>query len=359
MKRKVKSLLLLFIAVIVITGCTMKENLNMKISSSKDVKASVIIAMDDEMIDTMISMQKSGEMPSSSTEKKTYTDKERWEFLESDDSVIDVPDDYTTEKYDKDGFKGYIAEKNLGNIDKLSTSEAVERQNIISDDEDEFFEGKLFIKDGNTYSSNMKIDFSEESQEVSSYESYGAAFDMKLVIEFPRVPLSHNAEEVSTDGKTLSWNLLKSQDVDFTFDFSEDGKVEKQIPKTNQKTEPIKNEKSNTNLFLILGAIGIVILLLIVIVIVVVILLVTKKKPQLVQVQQTFPEQQQQYSNSIPTNVTNINNEYQQNDNTTSNETITNTSNISTEINNTDEVKADQNVDIEEVLEVDGNDKAE
>ena len=182
---------------------------------------------------------------------------------------------------------------------------------------------------------------------------------MKLVIEFPRVPLSHNAEEVSTDGKTLSWNLLKSQDVDFTFDFSEDGKVEKQIPKTNQKTEPIKNEKSNTNLFLILGAIGIVILLLIVIVIVVVILLVTKKKPQPVQVQQTFPEQQQQYSNSIPTNVTNINNEYQQNDNTTSNETITNTSNISTEINNTDEVKADQNVDIEEVLEVDGNDKAE
>ena len=52
MKRKVKSLILLLVAVVLLAGCTMKENLNMKIASNKDVKVSIIIAMDDEMIES-------------------------------------------------------------------------------------------------------------------------------------------------------------------------------------------------------------------------------------------------------------------------------------------------------------------
>ena len=286
MKSKIKSLVLLLVAVVLITGCTMKENLNMKISSNKDVKVSIIIAMDDEMIDAMISMKESGSLNPDESEKKTYTDEERWKYLESDDSALEVPDDFTTKRYDKDGFKGYVAEKNLGSIDSLSTTEAGERQNIVSDSDDEFFVGKLFIKDGTKYSSNMKIDLGDEAQDMSSYESYGAVFDMKLVIEFPKVPLSHNANEVSSDGKTLSWNLLKNQDVDFTFDFGKNGKV------TDTKTDDIKKppvekqEKNNMTLYIIIGAV--IGLLLVIIVVLVIVLLVVKKKPQPVIVEQTI-----------------------------------------------------------------------
>ena len=286
MKSKIKSLVLLLVAVVLITGCTMKENVNMKISSNKDVKASIIIAMDDEMIDAMISMKESGSLNPDESEKKTYTDEERWKYLESDDSALEVPDDFTTKRYDKDGFKGYVAEKNLGSIDNLSTTEAGERQNIVSDSDDEFFVGKLFIKDGTKYSSNMKIDLGDEAQGMSSYESYGAVFDMKLVIEFPKVPLSHNANEVSSDGKTLSWNLLKNQDVDFTFDFGKNGKV------TDTKTDDIKKppvekqEKNNMTLYIIIGAV--IGLLLVIIVVLVIVLLVVKKKPQPVIVEQTI-----------------------------------------------------------------------
>ena len=286
MKSKIKSLVLLLVAVVLITGCTMKENLNMKISSNKDVKVSIIIAMDDEMIDAMISMKESGSLNPDESEKKTYTDEERWKYLESDDSALEVPDDFTTKRYDKDGFKGYVAEKNLGSIDNLSTTEAGERQNIVSDSDDEFFVGKLFIKDGTKYSSNMKIDLGDEAQDMSSYESYGAVFDMKLVIEFPKVPLSHNANEVSSDGKTLSWNLLKNQDVDFTFDFGKNGKV------TDTKTDDIKKppvekqEKNNMTLYIIIGAV--IGLLLVIIVVLVIVLLVVKKKPQPVIVEQTI-----------------------------------------------------------------------
>ena len=297
MKSKIKSLVLLLVAVVLITGCTMKENLNMKISSNKDVKVSIIIAMDDEMIDAMISMKESGSLNPDESEKKTYTDEERWKYLESDDSALEVPDDFTTKKYDKDGFKGYVAEKNLGSIDSLSTTEAGERQNIVSDSDDEFFVGKLFIKDGTKYSSNMKIDLGEEAQDMSSYESYGAVFDMKLVIEFPKVPLSHNANEVSSDGKTLSWNLLKNQDVDFTFDFGKNGKV------TDTKTDDIKNppvekqEKNNMTLYIIIGAV--IGLLLVIIVVLVIVLLVVKKKPQPVIVEQTI-QPAQPIPNQVP-----------------------------------------------------------
>ena len=297
MKSKIKSLVLLLVAVALITGCTMKENLNMKISSNKDVKASIIIAMDDEMIDAMISMKESGSLNPDESEKKTYTDEERWKYLESDDSALEVPDDFTTKRYDKDGFKGYVAEKNLGSIDNLSTTEAGERQNIVSDSDDEFFVGKLFIKDGTKYSSNMKIDLGDEAQDMSSYESYGAVFDMKLVIEFPKVPLSHNANEVSSDGKTLSWNLLKNQDVDFTFDFGKNGKV------TDTKTDDIKNppvekqEKNNMTLYIIIGAV--IGLLLVIIVVLVIVLLVVKKKPQPVIVEQTI-QPAQPIPNQVP-----------------------------------------------------------
>ena len=297
MKRKIKGIVLLLVAVLLVTGCTMKENLNMKISSNKDVKASIIIAMDDEMIDAMISMKESGSLNPDESEKKTYTDEERWKYLESDDSALEVPDDFTTKRYEKDGFKGYIAEKNLGSIDNLSTTEAVERQNIVSDSDDEFFVGKLFIKDGTKYSSNMKIDLGDEAQDMSSYESYGAAFDLKLVIEFPKVPLSHNAEEVSSDGKTLSWNLLKSQDVDFTFDFGKNGKV------TDTKSDDIKvppveeQKKNNMTLYIIIGAV--IGLLLVIIVVLVIVLLVVKKKPQPVIVEQTI-QPTQPIQNNVP-----------------------------------------------------------
>ncbi len=297
MKSKIKSLVLLLVAVVLITGCTMKENLNMKISSNKDVKVSIIIAMDDEMIDAMISMKESGSLNPDESEKKTYTDEERWKYLESDDSALEVPDDFTTKRYDKDGFKGYVAEKNLGSIDNLSTTEAGERQNIVSDSDDEFFVGKLFIKDGTKYSSNMKIDLGDEAQDMSSYESYGAIFDMKLVIEFPKVPLSHNANEVSSDGKTLSWNLLKNQDVDFTFDFGKNGKV------TDTKTDDIKNppvekqEKNNMTLYIIIGAV--IGLLFVIIVVLVIVLLVVKKKPQPVIVEQTI-QPAQPIPNQVP-----------------------------------------------------------
>lgn len=295
MSKKIAKVLLVLITLVAMTGCAMKENLNMKISSNKNVKITLIAAMDDEMIDTMISMKESGEMPSTDNEKKTYTDEERWKFLESDENdTMSVPDDYNVKKYDKDGFKGYLAEKDLGSIDTMSTEKGAQtdRVNIFSDDE--IFEGKLFIKDGTEYTSNMKIDLSEseDGEDMSSYESYGAVFDMKLIIEFPRVPLSHNADEVSADGKTLTWDLLKKKDVEFTFDFKKDGEVVETKKPTDTEIDkaPVKDKKK-INILLVAAILG-GIMFLGIIAIIVIIILVTRNKPQPVQIQQTIDNPQ-------------------------------------------------------------------
>lgn len=284
MKRTISKVLLILIAIIVITGCTMKENLHMVISQNKNVKVSIITAMDDEMIDAMMSMEDQYD-GSQTTEKKEYTDEERWEYLGKDEnSTFTAPKNYTVKKYDKDGFKGYIAEQDFGSIDKLSTTSATERQNILSDED--MFEGNLFIKNGSEYTSNMKVDLSEEDENVTSYESYGAAFDLKLIIEFPKVPISHNASEVSADGKTLTWDLLKAQDIEFTFDFDKDGTVKKEnLTPPTEKQE----EKDNNNLKLILIIAGICGAFFIgMIAIVIVVILVVRKKPQPIQITQTI-----------------------------------------------------------------------
>ena len=282
MKKNFKRIALILLAIILVSGCTMKMNMNMVISKNKNIKASILFAMDDEMIDTAITMSNTGDMPTSESDVKKHTDKERWEYLEGDNNPLGQDfNDFEVKKYDKDGYKGYIATKELGSIDKLSTTDASEKQNILGSDE--AFDGKLFVKESaNVYSSNMKIDLEGDETELETYKTYGAAYEMKLIIEFPTVPLSNNADEVSKDGKTLTWNLLDSKDVDFKFDFKKSGKIttSKKETEKDKNTETLDEHAKNRIKFIIIAAIigTFLFITTIVVVIVLVVVLSNKKK---------------------------------------------------------------------------------
>ena len=179
--KTLKKVIALAVILLLMAGCTMKENLTMTISTDKNIKVSVLMAMDNEMIDGMLSMG------NTSGEKKTYTDADRWAYLEGDSSTLSVPKDYKTEKYDKDNFKGYVATKDFGKIDAVSAESATARVNILgnskdsSNDSDDIFKGTLFIKNGNKYKSNMTIDMGDSSSQLSTYQASGAIFDLKLI----------------------------------------------------------------------------------------------------------------------------------------------------------------------------------
>ena len=236
MKRIVKSAMILIMTLVFLVGCTMKENIVFKISSDKKMTVKLIVAMDDEMIDAMINMGEDSsafsEEPTKKEQKK-HTDEERWKYLnEGDNKMSEPPEGFKSEKYEKDGFKGYVYSKEVGTIDDVSKESASERYNLLDsskdekeDDNDEssdvdmesLLKETLFIKKGNKYSSNMTLK-SEQSASTADYEKYGASFDMKFVLELPNKPISNNATSVSEDGKTLSWDLLKNGDIDVEFE---------------------------------------------------------------------------------------------------------------------------------------------
>ena len=239
MKRIIKSTLIIIMTLVFLVGCTMKENIVFQISSNKKMTVKLIVAMDDEMIDAMIDM-KNGDSSIMSGDKpkkaKEHTDEERWNYLNDGDSQLsDAPEGFKSEKYEKDGFKGYVYSKEVGTIDDVSKESATERYNLLSSDKEDakkddkkeddsssdvdmnsLLKETLFIKKGNKYTSNMTLK-SEDSADMSSYEQYGASFDLKFVIELPNKPISNNATEVSKDGKTLSWDLLKGGDINVEF----------------------------------------------------------------------------------------------------------------------------------------------
>ena len=274
MKEKFKKIIGLFMAIALLAGCTMKENIGLTIESNGDISISMIIAMDDEMIDGMLSMKDMdmSNPDASDTDTKTYTDAERWAYIEGDDedsAFSDLPDDFKKTRYEKDGFKGVQANKELGKIDDVSASSASARVNILNSEEDsDFTKSTLFIKDGNKYKSNMTIDLGSEASDMSQYEAYGAAFDLKFTITLPEKPISNNATEVSADGKTLSWDLLKAKDieVEFELDGSSSGSSSKEESKDSKKDKDEDKDDSKSKILLYVGiGAGVLVLLVIII----------------------------------------------------------------------------------------------
>lgn len=217
MKNKFKLVLVGLLSLVLVTGCSMKENIHMDIKANKDVTISMTTAMDDELIDTMAnsnSLDSSG----SSTDAPKLTDEQRWKYLE--ESLGDTSDDlkeWTKEKYEKDGFKGYTFTSKTLKLDDLTGDKSSSNYDIFSDEKID--NAKLFIKNGSVYKSNFSGDMSKDDslKNTSSYSSSMDLFEITFSVTLPTKPKSHNATKVSDDGKTLTWDLTKESDIQFEF----------------------------------------------------------------------------------------------------------------------------------------------
>ena len=267
--RKGKNLLIAAILVALLTGCSMKVHTGFEITSDKKVSIRSIEAMDVQAIDTMIKFGNSTEVDEDSEaesnsddgEEITVTDEMRWEYLkesiEEELKKDEMYKDAKFEKYDDGTYKGYTVTKELGTLDELSTESATER---VSISDENFIGQKMFIKKGNTYTSNLAITSEAEDMEsVSQYQAMGAIFDIKFVVVLPSKSISNNADAVSEDGLTLSWDLMKKTatypiNLDFAFEVK-DASI------------------SSSNALMYAGIIG-----LVVIIVVIVLVIVSSKK---------------------------------------------------------------------------------
>lgn len=213
MKRLSKLITVIFMALL-LTGCAMKVNYNIEVTKDKKVTLGMLIAYDDDLLDNIISNNKG-------LNTKTYTNEERWNYLEENLRNNDSYKNFKSEKYEEGNFKGYIFYTDKININDVSSEEKADRFNLSSDFE-LLDEKVLFIKDGKKYISNIKVSENDTGQEKEYKDRLGTNLEAKVIVILPVKSISNNATSVSTDGKTLTWELKNNgtENIDFEFQFS-------------------------------------------------------------------------------------------------------------------------------------------
>lgn len=212
MKKGKKIIALFAISMLLLTGCTMKMEYGMNIHSDKSMDFNVIVGMDDELLNAAISSENGGD----GTE--TYTEEEQWDYIESnlqsDDSEKDLVEyGFQVSRYEEDGLKGAKYSKKIDNIDDITGSEA----NFSLEEFAEISDKVVFTKNGNVYQLNMKYNDTEETEEL---ESMNVGMIIQYKVTLPEKPISHNATEVSEDGKTLTWDLLSTSTQNIELEFA-------------------------------------------------------------------------------------------------------------------------------------------
>ena len=292
--KTLKRLFALVMVVVLMAGCAMKTNTGFVIDEKGKMSVTMIMAMDDEMIDAYLTMQEdpsameNAENPDD-VQVKEHTDAERWAFIESDDEnspFSETGDDmegFTKSRYDKDGFKGFVYTKEVGSLDEVTKESAKERVNITESltEEGNVENVVLFTKSGDTYKSNMKLDMASEadSEQTKQLEEYGAVIDMSFIVELPTKPISSNADSTENDGKTLKWNMTSAKNLEFEFKLtdSNEGTADAKDDKKDKKDEE-KSESSDSNILLYVG-IGVGALVVIGIIVAIVVASSKKKAP--------------------------------------------------------------------------------
>ena len=218
--KKLRNLIMVLLVMVLVSGCKLKAEYNMQINKDKSGSFNIIVAMDDELLETMLAQE------DENATSKEYTDEDKWKYLDSmfnDDESSPEAAGFTVNKYEKDKFKGYEYFIKIDNIDDYSGKEA----SFDLDDLANFKESKIFVKDGNKYKAKITFDMDDLNTESYQGIDLSSIYDMKFIVTLPDKPISSNATTVSEDGKTLTWDLTKLDDkgIEFEFELAKDNTI--------------------------------------------------------------------------------------------------------------------------------------
>ena len=223
--KKGKYLVILGLILFLTSGCEMVATYETTITKDKQVNQKIVLAVDNEMLENLLSMQN----PNSNQE---FTEEEKRERL---DEMLDEENQdyegYTKERYETTDLKGYAFTKNLGNIENLTgdtinfSLEDEPTENII-----------MFTKKGNNYFTEFEAG---EPFDTDDTDQYNIDYTVEYIVTLPTKAINHNATTISEDGKTLTWDLTTPiSTISYEFAFA-----------------------NNTILYIIIGGVAVVILL--------------------------------------------------------------------------------------------------
>ncbi len=204
MKRIIKYFSLLFL-IVILCGCSIKNDNNIVISKDGKIKYDIVIAFDKELLSNMVSINNISEEKNKDKDLKEYFDKN------IKDSYLDgiKKEDYSDKKYIGNKYSYEI-----NNIDEVS-SERTDDVIINDYSSDEKLKDKeLFKKDKDTYTAN----FIYNSKNNTDYGNIN--YVNTFTVSLQNRSKSNNADEVKDNGKTLIWHIDSQEERKINFSFS-------------------------------------------------------------------------------------------------------------------------------------------
>lgn len=218
MKKKLLVLLIAIIGVIMLTGCV-------QFNVTVDVK-------DDDKVDISCIYATSSAMKEYGGESYLFTPEELENMKNKG---------WNISEYTSGDYSGYRIERSNIDIDEMSKikDSVPVGMNFMSD-------LILFSKDGRNYTIDMIPFDSEQRQELSSFAEYINMGDgyMTFTVNLPEPAEESNADYVSNDGKSYTWDVLNM---------------------TNEKIHMVYEAPSSMNILLLIVVIAIAVVLIVVV----------------------------------------------------------------------------------------------
>lgn len=195
MKKVLSLVAIMIIALIALTGCV---DINYEVTINKDGTADIayVYGFEKEFLEQM----------------ETTADE-----MTSDMKQSAEASEYSIEAYSDEKVEGFKAKKHVDNLSEISLAEAFGETYVKDSEENQI---KVEKKGSKTvYSQTANIDL------TSMDESMKSMVTMKYTIKLPTKVGKNNADEVSKDGKTLTWNLTSGEVNEINFEASSSGTI--------------------------------------------------------------------------------------------------------------------------------------
>lgn len=264
---KLKKLIGIILCALLITGCELKYEGQVEITSDGKMDMSIIMAYDRELISTLIYMEENDDLlgsededdmsdipEASITKIRTYLEENKPE--EQDGVEIS--------RYERNGYYGYQMTYEINNIDDVSSKEKVDSSlfgdfNIQENTNNNNNEKKMmFQKEDDTYYANYKLNDTSDSSNGMSANLSRINLSLKYTVTLPTKPIEHNADTVSEDGKTLTWNISS---------LNEDRDSIKYSFKLKDVVVGAKTDGLNTEMIMLIAGIVIIVIIIVVVLI--------------------------------------------------------------------------------------------
>ena len=195
MKKVLKLFTIIAMMLIVLTGCV---QVNYEVEVNKDGTADIAFIYGFEK-EYLKDMETTGEELTEEMKKNAETS------------------EYAVEAYSDDKIEGIKATKHAETLAEVSLEEAFGEEYVKDSEENQMKTEKKGAK--MVYSQNAEIDLTSMGKEMASY------VNMKYTVKLPVAVGENNADDVSDDKKTLTWNLKAGEINKIQFEASGTGKL--------------------------------------------------------------------------------------------------------------------------------------